>query len=76
MRPELVEGLSAHADVARAIPVKINAPPTSCMGPGRCPSSTNAKITAKITSISETNEAPSCRAAGPRQCQSGTRAQH
>ena len=27
------------------------------MGPGCCPSSTNAKTTAKITSVSDTNEA-------------------
>ena len=41
----------------RAIPAKINAPPRSCIGPGRCPSSTKAKITAKITSVNDTNDA-------------------
>ena len=39
------------------MPVSTRAPPTSWMRPGCWPSRTNAKTTAKITSVSATNDA-------------------
>ena len=52
---------AAAASPARActvaIPARISTPPTAWIGVGICPSSRAAKITAKITSDSATNEA-------------------